>query len=245
VGNDTERRAAARKADGRYRTGAKQARGVVVGEGNTQINNHFDESRRSNRWGSLIFAALALLVASGAVMWLQLRGDDDPASPTGEAVSTSRPGPAAGDTPATPSSTWYDLAALRPIAKNLGFFLVDPVRIGTETFPASIVGTQPSNVAGPMNKGTWPLGGQCSEFSVSIGKRMDSAGAGTGRFVVTGDDRELFSAELGPNDPAMPVTIDVTGVLRLTLLDVRQSADAENAWGRPRVLCTSAPAPPR
>ncbi|WP_433593702.1 hypothetical protein [Nocardia sp. CA-145437] len=43
---------------------------------------------------------------------------------------------------------------------------------------------------------------QCTEMEVTIGKNADSlSSAGTGRFVVLGDDRQLISEEVMAADP--------------------------------------------
>lgn len=232
----------------KYRAGANGAKGVVVGEGNTQ-NNHFHV-------GTLA-AVVLLLVASGAVAWWVIGGVDSSRSGNAEPSQAIPPGlPITSTTTAAPSTSssvtrttaapiWYDLAKLRAVVWNNGFDPIDPVRIGASSYPASIVGYYQSSASDQNDKAVWAIGGQCTEFDAWVGKNTDSSGGGTGRFVIIGDDRELFSTELGPNDPATQIHIDITGVIRLTLFDTRHLQDSTNAWGRPRVLCPTAPSPPR
>ncbi|MET8777112.1 NPCBM/NEW2 domain-containing protein [Nocardia sp. NPDC004654] len=170
-------------------------------------------------------------------------------SATASAPKTSVPSsagmPSAGATNSdgpTPSDGWYELTAYQSVAWNNGFDPVDPVRIGSASFPSSIVGYYPSSSSDPMNRATWMVGGKCDRFSVWIGKDAESASsAGVGRFVVKADDREVFADEMSMTDAAREVDIDLSGVVRLTLFDTRKSQDAKNAWGRPRVHCTAPP----
>ncbi|WP_282784399.1 MULTISPECIES: NPCBM/NEW2 domain-containing protein [unclassified Nocardia] len=162
----------------------------------------------------------------------------EPITPTA-AVTTTR----ASVTSTTPAGErWYNLVEYRSVVWNNGFDTVDPVQIGTESFPGSIVGYYPSSLSDAMNKAIWVLGGNCSKLSVWIGKDAASPySAGAGRFVVRGDDADLFTGEKGMSDPAEEVSVDLTGVVRLTLLDTRRSQDAKNAWGTPRVYCSAPP----
>lgn len=230
----------------RVRTRGTQ--GQVVGDGNTQINNY----------GQTVSVAAVMAVVVGAVggaFWVN-RDDGSPASGENTTPQVNPGGELGGMTGAPTSSVkvttstaapanWYDLTKLQSVVWNNGFNPVDPVRIGAGSYPAGIVGSYQSSSTDQNNKAVWAIGGQCTEFSAWVGKRADSSGGGTGRFVVMGDDRELFSAEVGPNDPAVEVRVDITGVIRLTLFDIRRLSDATNAWGRPRVLCGTAPGPTR
>ncbi|MBH0781395.1 NPCBM/NEW2 domain-containing protein [Nocardia bovistercoris] len=137
---------------------------------------------------------------------------------------------------------WYDLVEYQSVSWNNGFDPVDPIRIGAASFPSSIVGYYPSSSSDPMNKATWTIGGGCDRFSAWIGKDSESSSsAGVGRFVIKTDDREIYTAEMAMNDGAREVDLDISGAVRLTLLDTRRSQDAKNAWGRPRVHCATAP----
>ncbi|WP_157514339.1 NPCBM/NEW2 domain-containing protein [Nocardia concava] len=143
---------------------------------------------------------------------------------------------------------WYKLTQLRAVTWNNGFDLVDPVRIGAESFPASIVGNYQSSASDQNNKAVWAIGGQCSEFKAWIGKNTDSgnSGIGSGRFVILGDGgRELYSETRGPTDPALLVDINIAGVTRLTIYDTRGGQDMANAWGSLQILCAGSPGPAR
>lgn len=233
-----------------YRARADHGKGLQFGEDGTQIN-HFHEP---NKAPAVLIAVLFLLVAGGAaVVLLADRGTDGTAASKGDLSQPVPVGsPIAPTTPAvttakstTPAAIWYDLTKYRAVIWNNGFDPVDPVRIGAASYPAGIVGSYQSSSTDQNDKAVWALGGRCTSFEASVGKNTDSSGGGTGRFVVIGDDRELFSAEVGPNDPAAEVRVDITGVIRLTLFDTRRLQDATNAWGRPRVLCATAPGTPR
>jgi hypothetical protein len=153
--------------------------------------------------------------------------------------STSEPSSPAS---AAPVDGWYDLVEFDAATWGIGFAETDPVRIGTRSFPSSIVGYYQSSTSDDNNTATWTIAGKCTQFSVWVGKDADSPSqAGVGRFVVKADDFEIFSAEIGMNDGAHLVDLNITGKVRLTLFDARKLTDAKNAWGRPRVHCTSPP----
>ncbi|WP_278262231.1 NPCBM/NEW2 domain-containing protein [Nocardia sp. AG03] len=196
----------------------------------------------------------ALANAEGAWSFLErLTSDSTSSSPgsTEERALPSAPSVATTSVPVTSMATsampaptvgWYDLTAYRAVSWNNGFDPVDPVRIGAASFPASIVGFYPSTSSDPMDRAIWTVGGKCDRFSVWIGKDADSSSSdGVGRFVVQTDDREAFAAEMSMADAAREVALDITGAIRLTLLDTRRSQDAKNAWGQPRVHCTEPP----
>lgn len=163
---------------------------------------------------------------------------------TSSTTTTSTTTSATRTTSAEPRTTdgWYDLVEYQSVSWNNGFDAVDPIRIGAASFPSSIVGYYPSSSSDPMNKATWTIGGGCDRFSVWIGKDSESSSsAGVGRFVIKTDDREIYTGEMAMNDGAREVDLDISGAVRLTLLDTRRSQDAKNAWGRPRVHCATAP----
>jgi len=154
-------------------------------------------------------------------------------------------------TTSAPSSTnavlpapdgWYELTGYQSVAWNNGFDPVDPIRIGSASFPSSIVGYYPSSSSDPMNRATWTVGGACDRFSAWIGKDAESpSSAGVGRFVVKADDRDVFTGEMSMKDAARELDIDISGAVRLMLFDTRGSQDAKNAWGNPRVHCAAPP----
>lgn len=218
----------------------------------------FTKARRSRWLAATTVSALAVAAlanAEGALSLLERLTSTTSASPaqisTDEhGVSTAAPTPTASVTPTSkvvsstgvPSAGWYELTSYQSVAWSNGFDPVDPVRIGSASFPSSIVGYYPSTSSDPMNRALWTVGGKCDRFSVWIGKDADSASSdGVGRFVVQADDREVFAGEMSMADPAREVAIDISGVVRLTLLDTRRSRDAKNAWGQPRVHCTEPP----
>lgn len=228
----------------------REVRGQVVGEGNSVVNNFHGPSRRL-----AAVSLAALLVLAGAVaaaVWANRHGSSAVAGnpePTpaiaASATSAAGPAPASSTPPRAQTPISYDLTKLRSVVWNNGFGNIDPVRIGATSFPASIIGTYESGSSDPNDKAVWAIAGQCTAFDASVGKDTDSSGGGTGHFVVLGDDRELFSVDVGPNDPAADIHVDITGVIRLTLFDTRSRQDAHNAWGRPRVSCSTRPSPLR
>ncbi|MGW5924227.1 NPCBM/NEW2 domain-containing protein [Nocardia fluminea] len=218
----------------------------------------FIKARRSRWLAATTVSALAVAAlanAEGALTFLERLTPTKSTSPaptsTGErALPTAVPTPLTSVVPTSkvvsstgaPSAGWYELTSYQSVAWNNGFDPVDPVRIGSASFPSSIVGYYPSTSSDPMNRAIWTVGGKCDRFSVWIGKDADSASAdGVGRFVVQADDREVFAGEMSMADAAHEVAIDISGVLRLTLLDTRRSQDAKNAWGQPKVHCTAPP----
>lgn len=219
------------------------------------VNNFHGPSRRL-----AAVSLAALLVLAGAVaaaVWANRHGNSavagnaestPPVAVSATATTTTTTGltPAIGPSATSPQAhapISYDLTKLRSVVWNNGFDPVDPVRIGTGTYPAGIVGSYQSSSSDQNDKAVWAIAGQCTAFDTSVGKNTDSSGGGTGHFVVLGDDRELFSVDVGPNDPAADVHVDITGIIRLTLLDTRHGQDATNAWGRPRILCAGSPGP--
>ncbi|MEU4595953.1 NPCBM/NEW2 domain-containing protein [Nocardia sp. NPDC023988] len=210
---------------------------------------------RPSRWlavttvSALLVAGLAN--AEGALSLLErFTSADERALPTVSPTSalpfasTSSLAPSPGVAPSTGARAdgWYELTSYRAVSWNNGFDPVDPVRIGSASFPSSIVGYYPSTSSDPMNRAIWTIGGTCDRFSVWIGKDADSGSSdGIGRFVVQADDREVFTGEMTMDDGAREVTVDISGAFRLTLFDTRRPQDAKNAWGRPRVHCTEPP----
>ncbi|MEU0538276.1 NPCBM/NEW2 domain-containing protein [Nocardia sp. NPDC005978] len=223
----------------------RDAKGPVIGEGNTQVNVY----------GLSVAAAVSLMVVGVLGLWWLNRGLDSSAHgkegpPQANSVATTTaaegvPGPSGETTTPAAPPIWYDLTTLKSIIWNNGFTPIDPVQIGANSYPAGIVGSYQSSATDPNNRAIWAISSKCTEFRAWVGKNTTSAGGGTGRFVVIGDGRELRSVELGPNDPATEIRVNITGVNQLTLMDTRRMTEASNAWGRPGVLCGSVPSPPR
>ncbi|MFD6453453.1 NPCBM/NEW2 domain-containing protein [Nocardia sp. NPDC060220] len=218
----------------------------------------FIKARRSRWLAATTVSALAVAAlanAEGALSFLErltsaTSASPDPTSTDEHALPTAAPTLTTSVTSTSklvsptvaPSAGWYELTSYRSVTWNNGFDPVDPVRIGSASFPSSIVGYYPSTTSDPMNRAIWTVGGKCDRFSVWIGKDADSASSdGVGRFVVQTDDREAFAGEMSMADAAREVDLDISGVVRLTLLDTRRSQDAKNAWGKPRVHCTEPP----
>ncbi|MEU8897055.1 NPCBM/NEW2 domain-containing protein [Nocardia sp. NPDC048505] len=249
--NPDQHRSSEKPRKQKYRTTADHGKGLLLGDDGTQIN-HFHQPGKTP---VVVVGVVVLVVAAiaGAALWATRNGGDSPNSAgvttTSEAVPIAAPGPVPPTTTAArttaPAPIWYDLTRLRAVVWNNGFDPIDPVRIGAASFPAGIVGGYQSSATDQNNKAVWAIGGKCTRFEAAVGKNTDSSGGGTGRFVVIGDERELFSAEVGPNDPPTEIQIDITGVIRLTLYDTRRLSDATNAWGRPRVSCATSPGPAR
>ncbi|APA99952.1 NPCBM/NEW2 domain-containing protein [Nocardia seriolae] len=230
-----------------YRARANRGRGQLIGEDGTQVNHFYGMSRTAGVFVAVLVLAIAVVTF---VTWGK-RGSETP-----EAGKTESRQPVSEVVPSTTTSAvtttrnptapiWYNLSKLSAVIWNNGFTPFDPVRIGAAPYPAGIVGGYQSSATDQNDKAVWAIGGQCTAFEASVGKNTDSAGGGTGQFVVIGDDRELYSTAVGPNDPAVDVHVDISGVIRLTLYDTRHLQDATNAWGRPRVLCGSSPGPSR
>ncbi|PPJ29334.1 hypothetical protein C5F51_12985 [Nocardia nova] len=207
---------------------------------------------------SLGVVVVVAAVGVGAVMWWnsQSSGAADadarpvPGSTTSVAAAVMRPtttttpsGTTTAAAPAHSDPTWYKLTAYKSVSGGNGFYWKDSVRIGTQTYPASIAGEYPSSTSDPSNRAVWAIGGNCTRFQAWVGKDIDSSesGTGSGGFYLQGDGRDLASVMVGPADPPQRMDVDITGYARLTLYDTRKSVDMNNAWGTPEVLCTSAP----
>ncbi|HEX7306827.1 NPCBM/NEW2 domain-containing protein [Lentzea sp.] len=198
-----------------------------------------------------IFGVAALVVAlvgsAGVLAGVLKYGEREAASsPALGAVTpvTTEQGPTTTSGPVRSGEGWYDLASHEPVESGDGQELVSSISIGVgrEPFPESIRGSSASSVALPVNFRTWATAGRCTRLSVWVGKDAASAQKdGTGQFVVKADDQELTSRQAGATDAPQHVEVDISTVSRLTLLDVRASRDAANAWGTPRVYCTAPP----
>jgi hypothetical protein len=139
--------------------------------------------------------------------------------------------------------TWYPLTAYESVDGGNGFDAMNTITIGSQDFPDSFRGYYPSSTADPNDRRTWLLGGKCSRLDTWVGKDAGSPKAGgTGRFIVKSGDVEIASAAATISTPPQHIDITLAGVVRLTLFDVRGgNADAYNAWGSPKVLCSAPP----
>ncbi|MET7767509.1 NPCBM/NEW2 domain-containing protein [Nocardia sp. NPDC005366] len=230
----------------------------IQGESVT-INNYLGgaaQPRRDNPTGRsrymwLLVVAPLVVVVIGVAIGIPLLGRRDGSSDPAANIASiqpsvpSTPPPTAGVRP-KPVTGWYELVQYRAVVWNNGFDIIDPVRIGAQSFPSSIVGNYASSAGDQMNKATWALAGACTTLSMWIGKDADSSyQAGVGRFVISVDGREIFSADRSLRDAAQEVTLDISGAVQVTLFDTRRGQEARNAWGRPRVECSSPPGPKR
>lgn len=139
---------------------------------------------------------------------------------------------------------WYDLSLHEPLEIAQGQELVPSIVIGVgkEAFPNSIRGFLVSSPTQQVNASTWTTDSKCTRLSVWIGKDAASTLTdGAGEFVVEADGEEIASRQATSSDAPQHVEVDISTVDRLRLLDVRGSKDADNAWGNPRVYCTSPP----
>ncbi|WP_245982811.1 NPCBM/NEW2 domain-containing protein [Lentzea flaviverrucosa] len=138
----------------------------------------------------------------------------------------------------------YELTAYEPVSFGNGHSSVNSISIGTgpDPFPSSIKGYYSSSASDPNNRRTWLTGGKCTRLTVWVGKdAASSKTGGTGRFAVKAEDVEIASRQATITDAPQQIDVDITSVIRLTLLDTRSGQDANNAWGTPQVQCTSPP----
>lgn len=162
-----------------------------------------------------------------------------PSQPSNDA-STAQSTPIDSATPMAPS--WYNLTSYEPVASGNGLTSVNSITIGGIDYPSSIRGDYGSSLSAPNNRRTWLTKAKCSRLSVWVGKDAASSQTpGTGRFIVQAEGAEVASDQATITDPARHIDIPITGVVRLTLLDTRNSSDAYNAWGTPQVYCTTPP----
>ncbi|MGX1762654.1 NPCBM/NEW2 domain-containing protein [Streptomyces lydicus] len=200
----------------------------------------------SRRTAAIALFALVITLASIVIAAKTGTFRDNGAPIETSSVGTHTPtaSPRATDPPRGPRA--YNLANTRSAVWNNGFDVVSEARIGAQRFPASIIGSYQSSATDQNNKATWALARACTQLDVAIGKNADSVSStGTGRFVILGDGRELINEEVTAADPPRLIRVDISGVMRLTLLDTRQLSDATNVWGTPSVYCQSNPGPRR
>ncbi|KOV87965.1 hypothetical protein ADL03_05855 [Nocardia sp. NRRL S-836] len=159
-------------------------------------------------------------------------------------ATTNVPAKQGTNVPAQPVEGWYNLTGYESVAFGNGHYSVESIRIGIgeETYFDSIRGSYSSSAAQPNNYRTWLTGGKCTRLSVWVGKdAASSQTAGVGQFVVKAQDTQITSRQAGINDAPQHIDIDISNVVRLTLLDIRGGRDANNAWGTPKVYCTVPP----
>ncbi|MFD9702961.1 NPCBM/NEW2 domain-containing protein [Lentzea sp. NPDC059081] len=196
-----------------------------------------------------VAAVVVALVGSAGVLAGVLKYDDDadlassPTLATGLPTTTAQVA-AVTSGPVRSGEGWYDLTQHEPVESGPGHEVVTSLAIGVgrEPFPHSIRGVQVSPASQPGNFSTWATAGKCTRLSVWVGKDAASTQTeGAGQFVVRADDQDITSRQAGITDAPQHVEVDISTVARLTLLDVRASRDAQNAWGTPRAYCTAPP----
>jgi len=123
-----------------------------------------------------------------------------------------------------------------------GFRGPKQLTIKTTQFPNSLQGTQFNNVP---DEATYGLGGACTEFKVSVGLDAQSPQVGGAIvFQVYLDDVVKATATRGPYDEPQVLTLDVTGVARMKIVDTRPTyKDAFTVWGSPVLTCNRNPSP--
>ncbi|MDX3661476.1 NPCBM/NEW2 domain-containing protein [Streptomyces sp. ID05-26A] len=177
---------------------------------------------------------IVLIIGTTVVVSGVLDGDEPPVLPTTPALAAPPP----------PEENWYDLTTYETVETGGGHESVPSIGIGVgkEPFARGIRGGAVSSAAQPNNRATWVTAGKCTRLSVWVGKDAASSGQdGVGQFVVRADDKEAATRQAGIADAPQHVEVDLSDVDRLTLMDVRGSRDAANAWGTPRVFCTAPP----
>ncbi|MGW6442965.1 NPCBM/NEW2 domain-containing protein [Lentzea sp. NPDC055074] len=188
------------------------------------------------RWVAGAAALVIVLVVGTTVLVSGVLDGDEPAA----ALVTS-PALAA---PPSPVEDWYDLTTHATVEAGTGHEVVPSVSIGIgkEPFAHGLRGTSTSSPAQPNNSRTWLTAGRCTRLSVWVGKDAASAQQdGVGQFVIKADETEAATRQASIGDAPQHVEVDLSDVDRLTLLDVRASRDAVNAWGAPRVFCAAPP----
>ncbi len=190
-----------------------------------------------------VAALVVALVGAAGLLAGVLKYDDGAAgSPT--LTNSTVQVAAAPSGPVRSGEGWYDLTVHEPVESGEGQVAIPSIAIGVGKgpFPNSVRGFNSSSAAQPVNFSTWATTGRCTRLSVWVGKDAASAKTeGAGQFVVKADDQELTSRLASISDAPQHIEVDISTVTRLTLLDVRASRDADNAWGTPRVFCTAPP----
>lgn len=191
---------------------------------------------KPTRWVAGAAAGVIVVVIGTTAVLVSgvLDGDEPPVLPTSPALAAPPP----------PVEDWYDLTTHEPVEAGSGHEAVPSIGIGVgrEPFARGIRGGAVSSTAQPNNRGTWLTAGKCTRLSVWVGKDAASPGQeGVGQFVIRADDTEAATRQASIADAPQHVEVDLSDVDRLTLLDVRGSRDAANAWGAPRVFCAAPP----
>ncbi|WP_439656938.1 NPCBM/NEW2 domain-containing protein [Lentzea sp. HUAS TT2] len=190
---------------------------------------------KPRRWIAGTAAVVIVLVIGISVL---VSGVLDGEEPPATVLTTSLAAPP------TPVEDWYDLTNYQTVESGDGHQTLASISIGVgkEPFTRGIRGSAGSTAAQPVNFRTWSVASRCTRLSVWIGKDADSTQTeGIGQFVIKADEAAAVTRQASIDDAPQHVEIDISDVDRLTLLDVRASRDAANAWGTPRVFCSAAP----
>lgn len=107
------------------------------------------------------------------------------------------------------------------------------LRIGGVTYPKGIGAHAPSELS-------VYLGGGCRTFSASVGLDDETTQPGSVVFQVVGDDKPLYDSGVLRRAPAVPITVDTTGV-RVLSLRVTDGGDGRNFdhadWAEAHLTC--------
>ncbi|MHA6783539.1 NPCBM/NEW2 domain-containing protein [Pseudonocardia saturnea] len=187
-----------------------------------------------------MLVAAAVVTALGACT-IPSGGAPDSQGAPNPSNDTSPSSAAAGDS-AAPAVTAYlvDLRGLADVVDDSG-----TVRINGISHPQSLGAT----FCPPLDNRTWEydLGRGYRTFSATIGLADDSNSRGMVRYEVFGDDRLLFSQDVGFGT-SVDMEVSVTGVLRLRLVSTPLAepgcAGSEPWWGEARVTGLPGEVPP-
>lgn len=184
--------------------------------------------------GERLAAALRVLEPLGDVETVDVINED---VPDGEVIEQV---PEAGE-PFSPSMTL--MVARQPVITYLadrepveGEADRESSQVSGETYTRAVTLTVPRYSDDPEQRAGYNLGRYYREFRATVGLRDDMPSAASVTVEVYGDGRELFSEEAGLGD-AVPLELDVTGVLRLEFF-VTGTRQVTVVWGDARVLGT-------
>ncbi len=147
-----------------------------------------------------------------------------------QALLTAVPGPAPAELPADTSAAW--LSDLRPERVRVGWGAPTTNRTPDDNQPLLLFCDRlyaKGLFAHAPSFHTYRLGGGWTTFTSTVAVLDDHAG--TVRFVVRGDGRELFHSEVLSGETAAAVRVDVRGVQTLELLTDDGDDGNGSDWG--------------
>jgi len=147
------------------------------------------------------------------------------------------------------SFAWFHLSALLPVARSKNWDeSIDSVAMGGRQFPDTV-----GSLFSAGSYGGWPTGSadynlsyRCTTFAATIGINDEAGSAASWDFITGLDGAETDQGWVSLARPKS-LEVDVTGVFRLSLRNVRldgdpwQDYEADALWGSARLLCSGTP----